>query len=571
MATNSNAPAITTGSRAPISNVGSGSSTLQNPNVSERTQGSGGDFIIPSILGGLAGTVAQGLLGTDPLSAIKNMVNKPATGGSSAASSGSTSMPTGNLGSVSKVLLPPGSTQADVNATYGMSNGQPNYVVTGVDMGSGKVVASPNYDTIGGTNLTGLGSFGATSSAAPPVDQTAGTYFQDSYGNIYDGEGNLYAVKSGDSYFVADQSTPDAWVNYDTGTTIDTNTLFGGEGGGYDPLQDSSSSDDYFSGFDSSLYEPGYDPYTDTSSVDYWTTPYSEQDWSTEPDYSNWWDSSPVSSWYKDGGMATPLMAKGGKVQADGVHMASGGALDAITTLLGSGGVQGALIGALLSQLTGGSSSGGVNQGVDMSKVGVIPGRTTNFGMGPTNYVPQSSYSPTRTPTTQYNQVNADLGVSGRTPTFSPLNFLGRNPLKRAEGGMVNEPKSHYTFGTAVNPLDNMMADGGSPLNTNVPAMEGMKQNSHVPVMQGRKDYRKGAAVEGPGDGQSDDIPAMLADGEYVIDADVVAALGNGSNKAGSKVLDGFRENIRKHKRSADLDKIPPKAKSPLAYLKGVK
>ena len=88
MATNSNAPAITTGSRAPISNVGSGSSTLQNPNLSERTQGSGGDFIIPSVLGGLAGTVAQGLLGTDPLSAIKNMVNRPATGGSSAASSG---------------------------------------------------------------------------------------------------------------------------------------------------------------------------------------------------------------------------------------------------------------------------------------------------------------------------------------------------------------------------------------------------------------------------------------------------------------------------------------------------
>ena len=478
-------------------------------------------------------------------------------------------MPTGNLGSVSKVLLPPGSTQADVNATYGMSNGQPNYVVTGVDMGSGKVVASPNYDTIGGTNLTGLGSFGATSSAAPPVDQTAGTYFQDSYGNIYDGEGNLYAVKSGDSYFVADQSTPNAWVNNETGTTIDTNTLFGGEGGGYDPLQDPYDNENYFSGpdldylnyinSDSSSYAPGYDPYTDYyDNAEYFSGP--------DLDYLNW-----INSDYKNGGLATPLMANGGKVKADGVHMASGGALDAITTLLGSGGVQGALIGALLSQLTGGSSSGGVNQGVDMSKVGVIPGRTTNFGMGPANYVPQSAYSPTRTPTNQYNQVNADLGASGYTPTFSPLNFLGRNPLKRAEGGMVNEPKSHYTFGTAVNPLDNMMADGGSPLNTNVPMMEGMKQNSHVPVMQGRKDYRKGAAVEGPGDGQSDDIPAMLADGEYVIDADVVAALGNGSNKAGSKVLDGFRENIRKHKRSADLDKIPPKAKSPLAYLKGVK
>jgi hypothetical protein len=60
----------------------------------------------------------------------------------------------------------------------------------------------------------------------------------------------------------------------------------------------------------------------------------------------------------------------------------------------------------------------------------------------------------------------------------------------------------------------------------------------------------------------------MLADGEYVIDADTVAALGDGSSKAGAEVLDLFRENIRAHKRSAPTDKIPPKAKSPLEYLK---
>jgi hypothetical protein len=78
-----------------------------------------------------------------------------------------------------------------------------------------------------------------------------------------------------------------------------------------------------------------------------------------------------------------------------------------------------------------------------------------------------------------------------------------------------------------------------------------------------------GHFVEGRGDGQSDDIPAMLADGEYVFDADTVAALGNGSSKAGALQLDKMREAIRKHKRSAPHDKIPPKAKSPLQYLKG--
>jgi hypothetical protein len=78
-----------------------------------------------------------------------------------------------------------------------------------------------------------------------------------------------------------------------------------------------------------------------------------------------------------------------------------------------------------------------------------------------------------------------------------------------------------------------------------------------------------GHFVQGRGDGQSDDIPAMLADGEYVFDADTVAALGNGSSKAGALQLDKMREAIRKHKRSAPHDKIPPKAKSPLEYLKG--
>jgi hypothetical protein len=76
-----------------------------------------------------------------------------------------------------------------------------------------------------------------------------------------------------------------------------------------------------------------------------------------------------------------------------------------------------------------------------------------------------------------------------------------------------------------------------------------------------------GHYVKGKGDGQSDDIPAMLADGEYVFDADTVAALGNGSSDAGAKLLDHFRESLREHKRSAPNNKIPPPA-SPLVYMK---
>ena len=62
-------------------------------------------------------------------------------------------------------------------------------------------------------------------------------------------------------------------------------------------------------------------------------------------------------------------------------------------------------------------------------------------------------------------------------------------------------------------------------------------------------------------------VPAKIADGEYVFPAAFVSALGRGDNKRGSEILDGLREKLRAHKRGAPLDKIPPKAKSPLDYI----
>ena len=83
-----------------------------------------------------------------------------------------------------------------------------------------------------------------------------------------------------------------------------------------------------------------------------------------------------------------------------------------------------------------------------------------------------------------------------------------------------------------------------------------------------RIDFRRGDAVSGPGDGQSDDIPAMLADGEFVFPADVVAALGNGSTKAGSEQLYKMMHDIRARARKAAPKDLPPKALSPLEYMK---
>jgi hypothetical protein len=63
-----------------------------------------------------------------------------------------------------------------------------------------------------------------------------------------------------------------------------------------------------------------------------------------------------------------------------------------------------------------------------------------------------------------------------------------------------------------------------------------------------------GKLLKGPGDGMSDDIvaniagkqPARLADGEFVVPADVVSHLGNGSTDAGAKHLYKMMDRIRK-------------------------
>jgi hypothetical protein len=67
-------------------------------------------------------------------------------------------------------------------------------------------------------------------------------------------------------------------------------------------------------------------------------------------------------------------------------------------------------------------------------------------------------------------------------------------------------------------------------------------------------EYKAGGRyLSGPGDGMSDNIKAnidgqqeaRLADGEFVIPADVVSHIGNGSSNAGAKKLHAMMERIR--------------------------
>jgi hypothetical protein len=77
---------------------------------------------------------------------------------------------------------------------------------------------------------------------------------------------------------------------------------------------------------------------------------------------------------------------------------------------------------------------------------------------------------------------------------------------------------------------------------------------TYAGAVRKREGMARGGYLNGQGDGMSDSIPATiegkqparLADGEFVVPADVVSHIGNGSSKAGSKRLYAMLDKVRK-------------------------
>lgn len=141
------------------------------------------------------------------------------------------------------------------------------------------------------------------------------------------------------------------------------------------------------------------------------------------------------------------------------------------------------------------------------------------------------------------------------TPLPTPKGQFG-NLSVRQQSPLSYDEMTRYGYGPERSFFDSVprYAEGGALSVKSRPART--KRTQH--------------AVNGPGTGRSDEIPAVLSDGEYVMDAETVALLGDGSSKAGAKALDQFRVNVRKHK-GAKLAKgqFSVKAKAPERYMHG--
>jgi hypothetical protein len=58
---------------------------------------------------------------------------------------------------------------------------------------------------------------------------------------------------------------------------------------------------------------------------------------------------------------------------------------------------------------------------------------------------------------------------------------------------------------------------------------------------------RAGGRLDGPGTGTSDSIPAKLSDGEFVMTAKAVKALGKGNRRAGAKKMYALMHHLEKN------------------------
>jgi len=157
-----------------------------------------------------------------------------------------------------------------------------------------------------------------------------------------------------------------------------------------------------------------------------------------------------------------------------------------------------------------------------------------------------------------------------RDPRTGLLNLSQASPGLRlmATGGTVGTAASTISsggiqdlYGTndQTTGAQNLSKDGYGIGRLNTLAAEGSRAKAADTfyAMGGPIAFAKGGHqgyLNGDGDGMSDSIPATiegkqparLADGEFVIPADVVSHIGNGSSKAGSKQLYAMLDRIRK-------------------------
>jgi hypothetical protein len=234
----------------------------------------------------------------------------------------------------------------------------------------------------------------------------------------------------------------------------------------------------------------------------------------------------------------------------------------------------------------------GVNQGV-LTGAGIgtaIPG--TLRAMQPQPFeVPEGEYIPQAEPANRRQERPSPSYRPGFDPEFSYFSPSNYGARYFAEGGMIRyqpmgmqQPRYMQAGGIAdAMPGAEMMPamNDKDIVQESIRAIKGELPEEQAAVVLGMfleqygeealrrlvSDVRTGKAdgergdvegmVEGPGDGMDDFVPAemddgsqdvLLSDGEFVVPADVVSGLGNGSTDAGAEELYNMMDRVREER-----------------------
>jgi hypothetical protein len=141
--------------------------------------------------------------------------------------------------------------------------------------------------------------------------------------------------------------------------------------------------------------------------------------------------------------------------------------------------------------------------------------------------------------------------VSAELVTDAPA-YERSNPMLMAEGGIAEILESAKAQGLTPEMYQQIYGRGNALQEMQASMKQAKYASGGISSLGGYSDG--GRMLKGPGDGMSDSIPgviagkqpARLADGEFVVPADVVSHLGNGSTDAGAKQLYSMMDKVRK-------------------------
>jgi hypothetical protein len=187
----------------------------------------------------------------------------------------------------------------------------------------------------------------------------------------------------------------------------------------------------------------------------------------------------------------------------------------------------------------------------------------------------------------QYDMAGNPI-IDTRERDYFTQSFTAGEPYKAADGGLMaaGGPVERMSMmNTAINPQGGMYPQGmidktqyalPTQRPTSMEVLDAMPQRMYASGgnIQGYNlgGYSDGGRLlKGPGDGVSDDIPAVignrqparLADGEFVIPARIVSELGNGSTDAGAKRLYAMMDRIQtERKKTVGKGKVAKDSKA---------